>query len=1119
MLRKLKRKKIRSKGMQKVFLTLLISSMSHFAFAQVDLNRQILIPKKEMTLRNALYLVTNSGKEDFAYNSNVIPLNSMIVFEKDKYFLGDFLKLICDELNLTYQESNNTILLLPKIVSSELALRGVQLTATVLNDSGELLGGVTVTNKRTGQKAITNGDGEFSLKVMFEDIVVYSMIGYETKTEVLTFPYKAQVVLNKSTVQMDEVVVNSGFVNRRAESFTGSAVTIKKDELLRAGNQNILQSLKNIDPSFRITENLDLGSDPNRMPNVVMRGQSNMPDLTGTFSGNPNQPLFILDGFETTIQRIYDLDMNRVQSVTLLKDASAKAIYGAKAGNGVVIIETVQPQKGQLRLNYNGQIDIESPDLTGYNLMNAKEKLRWEKDHQMWYSPIPSINQQREVQYNKVYQDVYSRGVDTYWLSQPLRTGIGQRHNINMEGGDDYLRYNATFTYNKVTGAMKGSDRNTYNANTTLSYRYRNLLFRNSLEGSRNISNNSPYGSFSQYVSMNPYFSPYDGAGKLESVMGANTRFQASNPLYNAFLPQIDQTTYTQLIDNFYAEWDILKNLKLRGSVGYTYQRNGGDKFLPPGHTEFIGYNEENGLSNYKGRWTQAGGNSRSVESNISADYNFHFGKHLFFANGTFNLSDSKSNSNTVIAEGFGSDNVKDIAMASFYQRGGAPIGADNHIRSIGLIGMLNYTYDDRFLFDVNIRRSASSIYGANNRWSTLGAVGIGYNLHNEKFIKNLGIFQQFRLRGSAGYSGTQSADGFSTLATYQYVNETYDASKGLQLMALPNPNLSWQKVLDYNGALDLIMFKSKLSVRFDVYRKLTNNLVQDISAAPSNGFETFKANIGKSINTGRELTLRYQAFNNSENRSYFNISFTAAQNKNRINEINDAFKSFNDKNAAEVQQGGRIFNKPVTRFSEGQSITAIWAMQSLGIDPSTGQERFLDLQGNVLTTYDVNQIIIAGDTEPKVNGTFGFTGGYRGFTVSLTCSYRFGGKLFNGTLAERVENINGLTNLDRRVYDAWSKVGDLAIYRAPQVSSAETSLTYTQPTTRFVQRNDEVYFSAINIGYDITNKRFLKSLGLERLRTTFYTNELLRISSIQIERGRDYPFARNYSFSVQASF
>ncbi len=197
------------------------------------------------------------------------------------------------------------------------------------------------------------------------------------KAEIAEFPKGTKNITRKiimhDGVQLDDVVVN-GIYERKKESFTGAATVVQKEELMRNGSQNLLQNLKNIDPSFKIVDNIELGSDPNKMPEIQMRGQQSLTDVNGTYTGNPNQPLFILDGFETDLTTVYDLDMNRVETVVLLKDAAAKAIYGSKAANGVVVIETRKPNPGKLKVTYKGDLNITVPDLTGYNLCNAREK-------------------------------------------------------------------------------------------------------------------------------------------------------------------------------------------------------------------------------------------------------------------------------------------------------------------------------------------------------------------------------------------------------------------------------------------------------------------------------------------------------------------------------------------------------------------------------------------------------------------------------------------------------------------------------------------------------------------------------------------------------------------------
>ena len=452
----------------------------------------------------------------------------------------------------------------------------VRVGGVVKDKKGHPLPGVTVLIKGTMMGVVTDENGDYSIELPdSKDIrLIFSFIGMKAQEVAYTGQKEINVTLHEEVAQMDEVVV-TGMFTRKAESFTGSAATFKKEDIMRAGNQNLIKSLKNLDPSFQIMENLEFGSDPNRMPDVQLRGQTSFSSVRGDYEGNPNQPLFILDGFETTIEKVFDLDMNRVASVTLLKDAAAKAIYGSKAGNGVVVIETVRPQMGELRVYYSGDFGIEAPDLTGYDLMDAQEKLDFEVGIGM-YSPNTAPGVITAVEsYKKVYDDI-QRGVNTYWLSQPLRVGFSHKHSLTLEGGDERMRYQFGLSYNNTAGVMKASERNTLNANTTLSYTYKSLLFRNTIEFTRNWSKNSPYGSFDEYTSLNPYWAPYDKDGNLNQIFIVHNgnsddrgNTEVYNPLYNATLNTKNESAYTEIRDNFSADWNISDAFRLRGSFSY----------------------------------------------------------------------------------------------------------------------------------------------------------------------------------------------------------------------------------------------------------------------------------------------------------------------------------------------------------------------------------------------------------------------------------------------------------------------------------------------------------------------------------------------------------------------
>jgi TonB-dependent SusC/RagA subfamily outer membrane receptor len=268
----------------------------------------------------------------------------------------------------------------------------------VSNDDGLPVIGASVKIKGTPIGAITDDKGHFELQnIPDNSLLEVSYLGMETET--LVAQTKMNIRLKSNSQNLDEVVV-TGIFNRRAASFTGSATSYNKEDLKMVGNQNVLKSLSNLDPAFIIDDNYSNGSNPNAFNNISIRGNASFTGLQSEYDGNPNEPLFIVDGFEATRQQVFDLDMNRVSSVTILKDAAAKAIYGSKAANGVVVIETIEPAKGRLRLTYTGDLNVEAPDLTSYDLCNSAEKLQVEYNSGRYSATSPSFNQALMEQYN-----------------------------------------------------------------------------------------------------------------------------------------------------------------------------------------------------------------------------------------------------------------------------------------------------------------------------------------------------------------------------------------------------------------------------------------------------------------------------------------------------------------------------------------------------------------------------------------------------------------------------------------------------------------------------------------------------------------------------------------------
>ena len=332
--------------------------------------------------------------------------------------------------------------------------------------------GVSVTVPGTKLGAITDVDGAYELRVpQHKCEVVFSYMGYDDEVRYYTTKNASalsRVVMHMNAEQLADVVV-TGVYERKKESFTGASVTFKTDELKAVGSSNVLQSLKTLDPSFKMMESTQFGSNPNMMPDVEIRGKTSVAGLKEEYGTDPNQPLFILDGFETTLETIMNLNMNRVASVTVLKDAASTAIYGSKASNGVVVIETKAPARGRLQLSYKGDFGLSLADLSDYNLMNSREKLQFEtlagvyKDN----TGDPFAQIRLDNLRNERLKEI-ERGVDTYWLSEPIRPGFTHKHNIYAEGGEDKIRYGIGLSYGNVGGVMKDSDRQTLEGNVDL---------------------------------------------------------------------------------------------------------------------------------------------------------------------------------------------------------------------------------------------------------------------------------------------------------------------------------------------------------------------------------------------------------------------------------------------------------------------------------------------------------------------------------------------------------------------------------------------------------------------------------------------------------------------------
>ncbi len=1096
---------------------IMLLSLTHLSASVKSQNHAINLTLKNVSVEEALNRVEKQLKQSFFFNRETVDLNRKVNLRFSNAGLDELVRELFGE-GYKYRLVDNVIVISRvNELQSQAQPQGIKISGVVRDKAGTVLPGVTVLLKGTQIGVATDMDGKYVLTIPEGDhVLVFSMVGMKEQKIAVGKRTQIDVVLEEAVSELEDVVV-TGIFNKARESYTGAVTTITSKELKKFGNRSVLTQIRNIDPSFNIVENNVYGSDPNQLPDIQMRGSTSFEvgvkdlqtDMETTSASN--LPLFILDGFEISLQKVMDMDENLIESITLLKDASATAMYGSRGANGVVVITSSKPEPGKLRLTYKGDLNVEAPDFTSYNLLNAREKLEYEQAAGIYSYDVP----QDEIDLLQLYNErliAVKRGVDTYWLKYPVRTGVGHRHSLRIDGGDENLRYAASVGYNDVVGVMKKSKRENITGNVFLQYKYNNISFQNDLSVTINKAYNSPYGDFSEYTLSNAYWTPYDEEGNLKKVLedmyvpnrSSGEIFQY-NPLYNATLPTRNTSEYTNIQNNFAIDWTIVPDLTARGRLTLIKQTGRSDKYLSAEHTSFAETDYDR-----RGSYTYGTDYSFSYEVDFTLNYSKVLTeKHQLYAGLSYNFAESKSESHTIRAEGYSAINMDFLGMGNAYEKDGKPLSSEGVSRRLGGIANFNYTYDRRYFVDFSGKLEGSSQFGSSNRIAPFWSAGLGWNIHNEHFINNKDLVNSLRLRLSYGVTGSQDFAPYQAMTTFTYYGkEKYRNWVGAYVMALGNPDLGWQQTGQLNIGLESLLFNGALKLNVDVYNKLTNDLLSDITLPTATGFNSYKANVGKVRNRGVEVTANLYLLRNTEQEIMWSIGGSLAHNQNEIMKISNSLEFLNE----ELLENAGV--NPSFLFEEGQSMNTIFAVRSLGIDPSNGQEIFLKRDGTRTYTWDASDEVPCGVNEPKVWGNLNTMFRYKGLSFNAVFGYRLGGYIYNSTLISKVENVDPWYNADKRVfYDRWKQPGDIAYFKGVQDRTA------TNASSRFVMKENTLECRSLNVSYDFDAAWTRKHLNMDYLSVGFYTEDVFRISTIKQERGTSYPFARKFSVSLTARF
>lgn len=990
-------------------------------------------------------------------------------------------------------------------------------SAVVPDDATKLAAGVVV-DKKSGEPIIganvavwsgdrlltgtsTNFNGEFRIISPVSDFELkISFIGYMGVTIDSSNANIENlfVELSEDTNTLEDVVV-TGFVSKNKETFTGSATELSGLELRQVSGTNLISAISALTPGMAMVQNTSQGSNPNHTPELVLRGMSSFSN-----SGQQvNQPTIILDGTEISMQDLYDLDINEVEKITVLKDASATALYGSKAANGVIVITRKPILESTLRVQYNFTGNLQFPMLDDYNVLNASEKLEYERlaglyDAKGAINPVTGLPLQYE--YDELYNQRYklvAAGQNSDWLSQPARTALSHDHSLRIYGGASNLRYELTGRFGDTRGVMKDDYRKRYSLGFKLDYFIADAVTISNRTTYQEINvKNSPYGSFSQYVQMNPYDRMYNADG----TPNTNLAWDIDNPLYEASLGSFSKSGERTLTNTTDFRWDINKMFLLTGHFSITSDIGWNDIFTSPNSRA---YKDVTDLSK-RGQYTKGSSRGTSYNGNVVGTFNKFFSDNsLVSLSAGWEINSSDSHSTTTQAIGFYNDHLSFIGNAAGYPNDSKPYGLQSKSADVGIFTTGNFSWRNRYFVDATWRTTGSSQFGENNRFGHFWSGGLGWNVMNEPFMAGIKEhFDVFKVRGSMGYTGKVSFSPFQAMTMYQYLNE-YEYKNGIGAIpvTIGNVDLTWERTMNYNVGIDLSMFDRRLNLVVDAYVRNTTDLLLDKAKAPSTGVTTAKSNLGEMQNRGIEYQLDGYIFRTND--FYWRLATTGYMNRNKITKINSALEEINKEN--EENSGFSLV--PLPQYAEGESVTALKLVRSAGIDPATGREVYIKRNGERTFEYDPADKVLIGDTEPEFAGTFSTNLYWKGFSLYALFNFRLGAWVYNTTRVSKVEGADPRYNADQRVFnDRWKQPGDNAIYK----DIADTSRP--KQTDRFAEEENTLSLGALNLSYEFSDS-LCSRLKLRNMRLGINFTDILRLSTVKIERGTDYLYSQGFEF------
>lgn len=880
--------------------------------------------------------------------------------------------------------------------------------------------------------------------------------------------------------------------------------------LRRLHPTNLLRALQIIDPSIYNGDTYETnGNDPNAVSSQI--------ELQGrrAFAVNremPSQssldiaPLVVVDGHYESMDRLHDMDIHRIESVTILKDASATAIYGVKAGNGAIVITTTIPADRELRLTYDFSGTFQKADMSSFDFMDATQKLDWEKSLGMYNG--------KESLYNERVQSVKENG-STDWVKMPLRTSFSHKHRIMVDGGGESMRYRAVvYAEPGNNGVMKGSNRDLYGTSIYVGYIGSKVEVTNELRVDIVDAAHSNYGTMSEWCNVNPYYAAFEDRGEPFDILGEGTFNQQGSPMYEASLKSYNEVYDTRINDNLNARWNFAEDFSLRGQFSLTKDINKQSRFVSPNSLIFKDYTIDE--AEYIGQYSILRDKLTAFQEKLWVDYDYACGDNAVHA-----LIGAEAYASTRLVDsytgvGMSSNHMDYISFAQRYLPGARPQGGKYFERMLSGYALVQWAYADRLYIDLSGRLDKSSLLAPNKR--TAGSYGINaaYNLKNTRWLEDSGVVGDLKV--SVGYGNTAGHQfvysqvnpiyGYYIDNSYlnglgKYTNIDKNYAEGLVSLNRQNyfnPDLKWKSSKTIDAGVQAKISVIDLNVRY--YNTLTGNLISMEQQGAYYGSTYKYANGGEVRNSGVEFSVGARVLQRKDGLN-LNLFFNGVVNKNEL-------VSSPDLNSSMFNQIALDSNSSM-QMVQGNAVDGIYVFRSAGIDPQTGEESFMTKNGSPLTEVDYREMDYVGSATPKLRGSFGLNANYRNFDFGMVFDCSLGGKYYNLYEQSYIDKASAYGNVPVDAAQKWTPTNKNAKY---QGINSDVAL----PSSRFVYTRNVFSLSSIHLGYSF-NESVANKLYMKGLKLGLNCNDLFYSSSVDATRGLMYPYSRSFIVTLQAIF